>query len=149
MESLPQPPERLSFGKVSLCFVHVVPDDTKRGLVPFYHYRICISDSLGTGHLNFRVGDTEHVRLYAGHIGYEIYQAFRGHGYALQACHAITLFVRSIYPAVILTSDPDNLASIRTIEKLGANFMDEVAVPPHDPHYQRGSRFKKRYQWTP
>jgi hypothetical protein len=24
-----------------------------------------------------------------------------------------------------------------------------VAVPPHDPHYQRGSRFKRRYRWKP
>jgi hypothetical protein len=32
---------------------------------------------------------------------------------------------------------------------LGAGFVDEIPVPPHDPHYQRGSRSKKRYRWTP
>jgi hypothetical protein len=38
---------------------------------------------------------------------------------------------------------------MRTIERLGASLIDEVAVPPHDPHYQRGSRSKRRYRWTP
>jgi hypothetical protein len=32
---------------------------------------------------------------------------------------------------------------------LGAEFVDEVIVPAHDPHYQRGSRSKRRYKWTP
>lgn len=45
--------------------------------------------------------------------------------------------------------DPDNHASMRIIERLGASFVDEVAVPPHDPHYQRGSRSKRRYRWAP
>jgi hypothetical protein len=27
--------------------------------------------------------------------------------------------------------------------------MDEVAVPPHDPHFLRGSRSKRRYEWAP
>ena len=39
--------------------------------------------------------------------------------------------------------------SIRIIERLGARFTDEVPVPPHDPHFQRGSRRKRRYQWRP
>jgi tagatose 1,6-diphosphate aldolase len=50
---------------------------------------------------------------------------------------------------VTITCDPDNLASIRTIERLGASFADEVPVPPHDPHFQRGSRSKRRYRWIP
>jgi len=50
---------------------------------------------------------------------------------------------------VTITCDPDNWASRRTIERLGAELVDEVAVPADDPHYQRGSRTKKRYRWTP
>jgi tagatose 1,6-diphosphate aldolase len=68
---------------------------------------------------------------------------------AFQACRAIAPFVRSFYSTVIITSDTDNQASIRTIERLGASFVDEIAVPPHDPQYQRGSRGKRRYRWTP
>jgi len=85
----------------------------------------------------------------AGHIGFEVLQDFRGHGYALDACRAVAPFVRTIYETVTITANPDNYASICTIERLGATFSDEVPVPPHDPAFQRGSRRKKRYQWTP
>jgi tagatose 1,6-diphosphate aldolase len=148
-EPFPTPPEILSFGEVRLRLVRIVPGDASRGLVPFYHFRILAADERDAGHINFRVGDTEHVRHCAGHIGFEINESFRGRRFAFQACQAIAPFVRLIYDAVILTCDPDNPASIRTIERLGAGFIDEVAVPPHDPHYERGSRSKKRYRWEP
>ena len=145
IENLQLPTDTLSFGEVSLRFVRVIPGDPSRDFVPAYHFRILISDGSDVGHINFRVGDTEHVRVCAGHIGFEILEPFRAHGYSLQACRAIAPFVRSVYDAVTITCDPDNQASRRTIERLGAGFTDEVAVPPHDPHFQRGSRTKRRY----
>jgi predicted acetyltransferase len=147
--SLPTPPESLSSGDVMLRFDKVMPGDTSRGFVPYYHFRIVIASGRDVGHINFRVGDTEHVRVTAGHIGFVILEPFRGRGYALQACRAIAPFVRSFYDVVTITCDPDNHASRRTMEKLGASFVDEVAVPVHDPNYQRGSRSKRRYKWTP
>ena len=149
-ESLPIPPECLCFGEVTLRFVKVVPGEPARGFVPYYHFRILTAaDSSDVGHINFRVGDTEHLRTCAGHVGFEIVDRFRGRGYALQACRAIASLVRSVYGAATITCDPDNVASTRTVERLGACFVDEVPVPPHDPHYQRGSRIKRRYRWSP
>ena len=146
---LPIPSGALTHGGVSLRFVRVVPGEPSRGFVPYYHFRVIAADGVDVGHINFRVGDTEHVRVCAGHIGFEILEAHRGHGYALRACRAIAPFVATIYDAVTMTCDPDNYASRRTIERLGACLVDEVAVPPHDPHYQRGSRCKRRYRWEP
>lgn len=146
-DSFPQPPDDLTFGQVRLRFDRVYPGDAARGLVPYYHFRILIAGHLNVGHINFRVGDTEHVQQCAGHIGYEIIESFRGHGFALQACQALAPFVRTLYPEVTITCDPDNHASKRTIEQLGASFVDEVPVPPHDPHYESGSRMKSRYRW--
>jgi predicted acetyltransferase len=60
---------------------------------------------------------------------------------------AIAPFVRKYYESAIITSDPENIASVKTIEKLGASFIDEVPIPPDDPHYLRGSRTKRRYKW--
>jgi tagatose 1,6-diphosphate aldolase len=145
----PVPSGPLTFGAVALKFDRIVPGKPSRGFVPYYHFRILTRDGSDVGHINFRVGDTEHVRVCAGHIGFEVGESFRGHGYALQACRAIAPFVRTVYQAVTITCDPDNLASRRTIEHLDARFVDEVAVPPHDPHYARGSRIKRRYEWTP
>lgn len=145
----PQPPDRPSFGDVWLRFVALVPGDPSRGFVSYYQFRIMLSATgEDVGRINFRVGDTHHVTLVAGHIGYEIAEAHRGHGYSLQACRAIAPFVASIYPAVIITCDPDNIASRTTIERLGSEFLDEVEVPEHEPAFTCGSRFKRRYLWT-
>ncbi len=148
-DKLPVPPETLSSDDVLLRFVRIVPGEPSRVLVPFYHFRIMTVGGTDVGQINFRIGDTEHVRVCAGHIGFEIEETFRGHGYAFQACRALAPFVRSMYETVIITCDPDNQASRRTIERLEARFMEEVAVPPDDPNYQGGSRRKRRYTWTP
>lgn len=147
VDPLPSPPARLSYAEVTLQFSRIIPGELLRGFVPAYHFRILNEDGTDTGHINFRVGDTEHVWLCAGHIGYEVLEPFRGCGYALKACRAIAPFVRTLFSTVIITSDPDNHASIRIIERLGACFLDETLVPPQDPHYQRGSRIKRRYRW--
>jgi hypothetical protein len=145
---LPKPPEHLEHNSISLRFSKVMPGDATRGFVPYYHYRI-FADDADVGHLNLRVGDTEHVRLSAGHVGFEIATPFRGHRHALSACRALAPFARSFPMPLILTCDPDNHASRRTIELLGATFVDEVAVPSHDPHFVRGSRTKLRFEWIP
>ena len=126
---LPIPPDQLTFGKVSLRFERMLPGDPSRGMVPAYHFRILNPQRQDIGHINFRVGDTPHVRIAAGHIGFAINEPFRGHHYALQACQAIAPFVRQVYPAVTITCNPDNHASRRTIEKLGARFMDHYLSP--------------------
>lgn len=146
-ETLPMPPENLASGQVRLRFVQIFPGDAPRGFVPYYHFRILLAANLDIGHINFRVGDTEHLRTCAGHIGYEIAEAFRGHGFAYQACQALAPFVRTFYPEVTITCDPDNHASKRTIERLGASYLDEVSIPPDDPHNERRSRVKSRYRW--
>lgn len=145
----PVPPEPLSPGSVMLKFDQIIPGVPYQELVPCYHFRIHTQASPNLGHINFRVGDTEHVRVCVGHIGFQIDEEFRGHGHALQACLAIAPFVRSIYDTETLTCDPDNHASLRTIERFGARFIDEVEVPAHDVHCKSGTRRKRRYRWSP
>jgi predicted acetyltransferase len=146
-EALPAPPEDLSCGQVRLKFVRILPGDPSRGTVESYYFCILTADDREAGHLNFKAGDTEHVRLYAGHIGFEIKEEFRGLGLALKACRAIAPFIKRFYTEVIITCNPDNIASIRTIEKLGATFMEEIPVAETDPQYQAGNHSKRRYAW--
>ncbi|HSU54628.1 MAG TPA: GNAT family N-acetyltransferase [Candidatus Dormibacteraeota bacterium] len=146
--TLPPAPETLSFGDVRLQFVRISPGDEKRGYAPFYSYRILAPDGSDAGHINFRIGDSVHIHMFAGHIGYEVLERFRGRRFAFQACKAIAPLVRQIYPDVIITCDPDNFGSKRTIERLGAMFIDEVPVPRDEPAYERGSRRKRRYRWV-
>ena len=147
--ALPVPPANLAYGLVSLRFVKVVPGEPSRGLVYYYHFQILSTDGSDVGHINFRVGDTDHVLLCAGHIGFQILEQFRGHGYAAEACRAIAPLIRSIYDEVTITCDPENHASRKTIERLGARFVDEITVPQTDPAYRGGARRKRRYRWRP
>src|SRR5690242_13754552 len=92
-ELLPVSPETLVFDAVTLLFAKYMPGEPSRGFVPYYHFRILAADGSDAGYINFRVGDTEHVRVCAGHIGFEVAESFRGHGDALQACRAVAAFV--------------------------------------------------------
>lgn len=149
MKILDEVPAYLPGEGISVRYEKTFPGDDSQGLVPFYHFKIFnLADNI-VGHINFRVGDTPHVRIAAGHIGYEISPEHRGHGYALAACKAIAPFVRRHYEQVVLTVDPLNGSSIRIIEHLGAKFLDEVEVPADDPAYAKGARRKKRYHWAP
>jgi len=146
---LPEPPPDLRFGEISLYFDRIVPADPVQGFAPYYHFRILSPDGWDAGHVNLRVGDSDHITLYAGHIGYGVHESYRGAGYARLGCLAAAPFFRTIYPAVIITCDPGNRASLRTIQHLGATFLEEIPVPPHDPQYRGGSRRKLRFRWEP
>jgi hypothetical protein len=143
-DPLPAPPEGLSFGEVALQFVRVVPGHPSRGFVPYYHFRMLTADGADVGFINLRVGNTEHVRVSACHVGFEVAEGCRGHGNALQGCRALAPFVRSVCGAVTITCTLTILHPGAQSSALGAEFMEKVAVPEHDPHYsmapaQRGA----------
>lgn len=145
---LPPPPMALHEGEVALGFTKIVYPAT-RGLSPYYHFRI-LAGTKDVGHINLRVGESDHVRFVVGHVGYGIKQRHRGHRYALLACRALAPFARTVTPEVVLTCDPENHASRRTIERLvESDVAEEVSVPRHDPHYRSGARKKLRYRWIP
>ena len=145
---LQEPQIQLSSGPVHLKFDKIVSFEPGGELVPYYHYKISLDDGTVVGHINLRVGDTRHVNLVAGHVGFEIAEEHRGHAYSLHACRALQPLVKKHYDRVVLTADPDNAASLRIIEKLGAHFLSEGEVPPDDPAYASGIRRKKRFVWT-
>lgn len=137
----------LESGSISLRFERILAGDLSRGLAPAYHFKIRNESGVEIGHINFRVGESSHVEMTAGHVGCALDPEHRGSGHAFHACMALVPVIRRHYDRVILTADPENSASIRTIEKLGTRFIDEVTVPPDDPGYESGSRRKMRYVW--
>lgn len=143
------PPKVLPGKRITLVHEKTVPGDPSLALVPFHHFLIQLPDSTIIGHINFRIGDTPHVRNTAGHIGFQILPAWRGQAFSLEACQTLAPFIRRHYERVIITADLDNLASLKIIEKLGAVFIDEVEVPESDPAYKAGARRKKRFEWVP
>jgi RimJ/RimL family protein N-acetyltransferase len=140
--------DNLAFGGVRLEFIEVVPPNGAKWLAPRHRFKILDAHGAVVGNITFRPGDSWHIQFAAGHIGYRVDEPFRGHGYAYQACRAIEPFVRKFYDRVIITTTAENKASIRTIERLGAEFLGIVDIPADDPAYASGEMQRLRYEWT-
>lgn len=96
--------------------------------LPYYYYDILV-DGAPVGKISIRIGDNFHT-YYNGHIGYEVDEGARGHGYARQACRLVLDVARFHgMPSVLLTCAEDNIASYRTIEKLGGQLLEICEIP--------------------
>jgi predicted acetyltransferase len=116
--------------------------------VPALFFEIVRADSAQTvGEINLRLCSTAHIELYAGHIGYNIHPAHRGHRYAARAVRLLIPLAREhgIQP-LWLTCDPDNLASRRSYELAGAQFVGIVDVPATCIIHRSGHPKKCRYR---
>src|SRR5215470_390993 len=116
--------------------------------VPALFFEIVRTDSAQTvGEINLRLCSTTQIELYAGHIGYKIYPAHRGHHYAARAARLLIPLAREhgINPLWI-TCDPSNLASRRSCEHAGARFVETVDVPATSIIHRRGHTKKCRYR---
>lgn len=99
------------------------------------------------GTLSFRVSESDQVRLYSGHIGYGVFVPARGHHYAERACRLLFPLARKHgMSELIITCNPDNLASRRTCERLGAELLEIVDLPRDNLLYRKGDRQKCRYR---
>lgn len=101
------------------------------------------------GTLAFRVSDAEQIRMYSGHIGYGVFPPARGHHYAERAVRLILPLARAHrMDHLWITCNPDNWPSRRTCERLGADLVEIVDIPPNNPLYEKGERQKCRYRLT-
>jgi predicted acetyltransferase len=111
-------PGLLSDGVVQLRLRETTPAFPEKGWVPAYHFTI-VRETSGepVGMLSLRIGSSDALRLYAGHVGYAIDEAHRGHRYAVRALTLVAplAWQNGIVPLWI-TCNPENHASRRTCE---------------------------------
>lgn len=126
------------------------PANPARGWVPAYHFAMRLDGvDRPVGRLGFRVGSTHTIEQFAGHLGYEVAPAYRGNHLAERSCRLILpLARRHGFDVLWITCNPDNWASRRTCERLGAQLVDIVDVPPNSDLYGPGSERKCRYRLT-
>jgi predicted acetyltransferase len=122
--------------------------DTNRGIVPAYVFAMMNRKTgLQMGRISLRIGNTDHLRLYAGHIGYAVDRPYRGNHYAERSCRLLLPLARAHgMNELWITCNPENLASRRTLERLGAELVEIVDVPLNNPLYRRGERQKCRFR---
>ena len=131
---------------VTLRLQKVTGADQERGWAPakFYDIIVC-GEAVGT--IQLRLGNTDYMRLYGGHVGYKVEPEHRGHGYASEALTALRPIARDHgFDEIWITVRPDNAASCRTLEKAGASFEGTVTVPADSDLYARGDLYMRRYR---
>jgi tagatose 1,6-diphosphate aldolase len=125
------------------------------GRVATYHYWMLWHDSPAgvppplrmAGGISLRVGTNRAIELYYGHFGYHVYPAARGHHFAERASRLLLPLARAHGMKTLwITCNPENEASRRTCQRLGAALVEIVPVPRSDPLYGRGDHEKCRFR---
>lgn len=129
----------LNDGEIYLRLVRTSEGNEARKFVPAYHFAICNQQGIEMGTCDLRVGYNTNT-YYGGNIGYTVNEPFRGHRYAAKACKLLfELAKRHGMKYVIVTCNPTNVASRRTCELAGCEFVEIVELPQdNDMRVERG-----------
>ena len=138
----------LKDGELWLELSRYIPGDSTLERAPSYHFVMRHQkNNACMGDIELRLGTYSGVRLYSGHLGYEVYPAFRGNYYAARSCKLLLPVAAHLgLDEVWITCNPENIASRKTCERLGATFVEIVEIPPYINLYARGDRHKCRYR---
>ena len=141
-------PGELIDDDLELVLVGTFPGDPAKGYAPSYNFEMRLAgEGTPIGRISLRIGDTEAIRGWVGHIGYQVYPYYRGHHYAARSCRLLLpLAKRHGIDPVWITCNPENIASRRTCELAGASFIEIVEVPHDHDICRRGEPLKCRYR---
>lgn len=141
-------PGSLIDGDLELMLAEQYPEDPPKQYVPTYRFKMVLTGTVTQiGHIELRIGNTPHLILYGGHIGYGVHPEYRGWRYAARSVRLlIPLARRHNLGTLWITCNPENMASRRTCELAGFEFVEIVNLPPETDMYQEGERRKCRYR---
>lgn len=104
--------------------VELMPDGTTRLRLPAYRRWLWDGDFCGHISLRWQSGTADLPSYVMGHIGFMVVPSKRGRGYAARAVTALLPDARALgLPHVDLTTDPDNIASQKTILRAGGRLV--------------------------
>ena len=141
-------PGRLVDGDLALVLVEEYCGDPAHGSVPSYKFEMrLVETEKRVGNVDLRIGDTHDLVVYGGHIGYSVLPKYRGNRYAARSCALLLQLAREHgMERLWITCNPDNVASRRTCEILGAELVETVDLPERTVAYGKGERQKLRYK---
>ncbi len=150
MSFIVKPGTRIEGNEVDLLLDKCSSGDHEKNYVPAYNFSILLSNSeTSIGHLNLRIGTNKSITNCVGHVGFGIDEEFRGNGCAAKASDLIkNLILQHKLEPVWITANPENQASIKTLLKIGAKYVETVEVPINHEIYQLGEPRKCRFIWN-
>ena len=135
-------------GVIDLVPIRLFPPEEEMGFGEVYDYIIAPhGQRREAGRISLRLGESPCV-YYFGHIGYHVDPPWRGHHYAARACALLEpLIAASGKSSIVITTDPDNIPSRHTCERIGCILESIVPVPPLMQSRWELSPVKCRYVW--
>jgi tagatose 1,6-diphosphate aldolase len=139
-------PGALDDGELRLVLVEQYAGDPARSWAPAYRFEMSVGDTK-VGDIELRLGSTDFMVRFGGQVGYGVAEAHRGHRYAARGLRLLVpLARRQGFSCLWITCDPQNLASRRSCEIAGAQFVEIVDLPEDCDMYRRGDRQRCRYR---
>lgn len=134
--------------KIALILNRVLEKKEALEGVPACLFDIVFHNGTKIGQIDLRLGQSDSLIRYGGQVGYGIDRPYRGHHYAADACLLLIPIAKELgFEELWITCNPDNIASVKTCERIGAEFVEEVSVPVGSELWQRGDLKKLRYIW--
>jgi len=119
---------------IQLILKETRPFDPENGFVPEYKFEMVHTRSNAVmGTIDLRVGLTDKLREFGGHIGYAVEERFRGNKYAARSCTLLMPLIHRLgINPIVITCSPGNIPSVKTIESLGGKLQitKEVEIEP-------------------
>ena len=142
-------PGTLVDGDLELVLIGRHEADPAKKYVPWYEFEM---RKTGTrtrrGKIRLRIAQARHGLKCPGHIGYNVHTRYRGHRYAARACRLLMPLARAHgLKTLWITCKPANIASRKTLELAGGQYVETVRIPKDSEMYRMGYRFARRYKF--
>ncbi|MDB5354097.1 MAG: GCN5-related N-acetyltransferase [Phycisphaerales bacterium] len=122
-------PGDLQDGEFQVVLTRRAEEDAGKGRAPSYWFTLR-AQGKDVGMVNLRIGCGQELDIREGHISYTVYPPFQGRHYAERACRLLLPLAKAHgMQELWITCHPDNLASRRTCERLGAVLVEIVVRP--------------------
>lgn len=134
--------------EIKLKFIKKTEAQPEKNWLPAYYFDICLLSGETIGSCDLRIGHNEKT-YFGGNIGYKIEEKFRGNRYAFKSCQLLfNLAKQNNLNYLIITCTPDNIASSKTLELLGGDFIEIANIPEFSEMYAEGKRKIKIYKFN-
>lgn len=124
--------------EISLIRERTADANEKRGWVPAYYFAVYDREGNKVGECDLRIGHNDNT-YYGGNIGYTVFPSYRGKHYAAKACKLLFELARMHgMEYLYISCDPDNIASRKTCEYAGGEFVETAILPEENEMRKNG-----------
>lgn len=124
--------------EISLIRERTADANEKSGWVPAYYFAVYDREGNKVGECDLRIGHNDNT-YYGGNIGYTVFPPYRGKHYAAKACKLLFELARMHgMEYLYISCDPDNVASRKTCEYAGGEFVETAILPEENEMRKNG-----------